>query len=198
MRMRFAGIEAERRGSSHRTGFLPASPLGEVRRPMRLTGILNHHQPKPFRQFEDRVHLGGLAVQMHRDNRRHAPSRIALYQMPGSLIQAALILQVFQEFLRIHVVGALVHVDKHRPRASLRDCFSGRDKGIGDGYYHIAFNYTRRHECEAESVGAAAHTHTFAGIAKRGELALKRFHHRSADKARSIQRRREHVHQLLP
>ena len=63
----------------------------------------------------------------------------------------ALLLEVLAQFLRIHVVGALVDVDELRQRAGLRNRFRRRDKGIRNSDGHIPWLHACRHQGEAQA-----------------------------------------------
>ena len=45
---------------------------------MRLAGIFNHHQDRTSaKQFQDRIHVGHLPVEMNRDDCRHRLAKVA-------------------------------------------------------------------------------------------------------------------------
>ncbi len=58
-------------------------------------------------------------------------------------IGRALLLQIFAQPLRVHVVGALVDVHKFRMRAGLRNGFGGGDEGVRHGDDDVAGLHAR-------------------------------------------------------
>src|SRR6202045_2268553 len=63
----FTGIKTETghvSDAADRTAFILCS--------VRLRGIFDNNQPMSTRDFHDRIHVGGLAIQMHREDRLRA------------------------------------------------------------------------------------------------------------------------------
>ena len=87
-------IEAERRRGAERAG-----PPAAQRRAVRLRGVLEHDEPVLAGECGDRVHVGALAVEVHRDDRLRARGRGALGSSPG-----------------VEREPRLVDVDEHRRR----------------------------------------------------------------------------------
>src|SRR5688500_7837547 len=56
-----AGIETEATQISHGSAALPF-----IFRAMRLGSIFDHRQAKPTRDFEDRIHVGWISIEMYR------------------------------------------------------------------------------------------------------------------------------------
>ena len=92
------GVEAERGGLAE-----PAGPASLVGRTDRLGGILQHEQAVMPRDLVDRVHVGGLTVEMDRDDR----TRLRRH---GRL-----------DLRRVDIVGVRLDVDEHRPGAGPPD-----------------------------------------------------------------------------
>src|SRR5207249_536422 len=111
-----AGIEAERRGPTHRSGFPPAPLLPrEVFSAVRLAGVLDDHEVVPGRQLENRIHIGDLPVQVHRDQGRdRAPGAMA-HETAGDRVGCTPGLEVRPERLGVHRVRSLIDVDEIRP-----------------------------------------------------------------------------------
>ena len=77
----FPRIKAEGRGSSHRSRLHPAVVLSrKIFGAVRLAGVLNHDQTVALRQFQNRIHVGHLPVQMDRNDGRDRASTAAADQ----------------------------------------------------------------------------------------------------------------------
>src|SRR5262249_54568489 len=112
-------IEAECRSAPYRAGGLPAIPLArEILGTVRLASVFNYDQAKTLGKFADRVHVSHLAVKMYWDHGCYRATT-TLADQAASGVFRALPFQILPKFLRIHVVGALVNVDKLRSRTRL-------------------------------------------------------------------------------
>ena len=111
--------------------------------------------------------------------------------------KVALRFQVLAQFLRIHVVRSLVDVDEIWPRACLRDCFRRRDEGIGNRDYCVTRPDSRGEESKAQGIRAIRHSNAVLGRAECRELALKLFHHRTANESRGVESLMEDLSQFF-
>ena len=149
---------------------------------MRLAGIFNHHQPIGLCQLQDRVHVGYLAVEMHRHNGGHR-TVAPLADRTSVGIPSALLLQILPEPLDGHVVGVLVDVDKLRNCSRLRNRLGGGNKRVGHGHHHVARLHSAGHDREAQSIRSAVDRNRMGCIAEFCKGALEIFDHGTADKA---------------
>src|SRR5271165_4954278 len=104
---------------------------------MSLAGIFYYDQIPSLGQLENPIHVSRLPVEVNRHDRRNHPASAAGNRPSGKLIAIAPRFQEFAKLFRIHVVGALVDVDKLRLRTSLGDGFGGSDESVRHGEYAI-------------------------------------------------------------
>ena len=79
---------------------------------MRLTGVFDDCQVVFFSETQNRVHIGRLAVQMYRNDRRNCLPGPSANGIAGVLIDMAPRLQILPELFRIQAAGATIDVDK--------------------------------------------------------------------------------------
>ena len=183
-----AGIEAERCGVSHRPGLAPAGfLLREILRAVRLAGILDEDEVVPSRQLEERVHVGDLPIQMHRNDGRHRAASALAHHPTRPPVGGALGLQVDSQLLGIHRVGARIDIDEIRPRADLRDRFRRRDEGERHRHDGVSGLDARRDQGEAQRVRAAGDSNAHLRLAELRKVALEFLHHGAADEPGSVE-----------
>ena len=153
---------------------------------MCLASILNHDQTKTRRKFQDRIHVGGLSVEVDWHNGSDGPAAAAADEL-ARLVGCALLFQILPQLFRIQVVGALVDVDELRKCSRLRNGFGGGDEGVRYGHDNVAGRHATRHDGEAQGIGAAADGDRMARTAERGKRLLEFFHHRTADETGGVQ-----------
>src|ERR1035438_8695525 len=115
-----ARIEAECGRPPHRPS-LPPAPFSfrKVLSAMSLTGVLHNRQMIPACELQDGIHIRGLTVKVHRNDRCDASAGLPIHQLSLFAIDATVNLNVFPEFLSIHVLSMLVDVHECRPAAGL-------------------------------------------------------------------------------
>src|ERR1019366_3829068 len=170
---------------------------GEILRAVGLAGVFDYYQVVAFREFEDGVHVRGLAVEVNGHYGPHRQTELAVHQCAGSLIDLAFGFEVLGQLARIHVVGPLIDIDEIGPGAGLGDGFRGGDEGVRDGQDDGAGSDARGDQGEAEGVRAAADADAMLGGAVGGEVTLKLFDHGAADEGRGFQGPAEDGRQLV-
>src|SRR6266567_1040389 len=66
------GIKAECRRPAHRAGLHPAIALaGKIFSAVGLASVFNHDEIVLLRDFQNRIHVGSLAIKMDRNERRY-------------------------------------------------------------------------------------------------------------------------------
>src|SRR5580704_3532733 len=139
-------IKAECRGMTHRSSRTPAVfLLGKILGSVSLAGVFHNDQVIPTRDFKDWIHICGLSVQMHRNNRCDRSPEFAVIRFSGLAVQEAFSLDVFLKLAGVHAVSSLVHIDEVRPAAGLADTFRGCDERVGNRENYLARSYSRGH-----------------------------------------------------
>ena len=161
-----AGIEAEARQIAQAAA-APAVMLGRVR----LRRVLDHPQAVPPGDGQDRVHVGRLAVEMHRHDGPRARRDRRL------------------DLGRIQVVGIGRNVDKHRRRAGLVDRLGGRVEGERGCDHLIARADAARQERQVQRRSARSDPDRGLGADKAGESLLERSDLRPHDEAGALHTR---------
>ena len=87
--------------------------FGKVLGAVSLAGVLDDDQVVAFGEFQDRIHVSHLSVQMNWNNRGDGTSAAAADQLAGRS-RVHLLFEIIAEPFGIHVVGTLVNVDKLR------------------------------------------------------------------------------------
>ena len=106
-----AGIKAECGGLAHRPCSSPGFHFpGKILGAMRLAGIFHHNQLVLFCNFQNRVHVGSLAIQVDGNNCGDASSAASADKL--GFIQSALVLHIFPEFVGIEVIGPFVNIEE--------------------------------------------------------------------------------------
>ncbi len=121
-----------------------------------LRGVLDDDQAALPRDGEDRVHVGRLAVEVHRDDRLRA-------RRDGGL-----------ELRRVHRVGARVNVHQPRARARVADGRDGGDERERHGDDLVARPDAGGEQRQVQRAGAGVDGDAVAGGAVGGELLLER------------------------
>src|SRR5579864_7601213 len=150
---------------------------------MGLTCILDDANPVGLGLLHDRIHVGHLTIEMHRDNGGDPLPCLAFLEDPGLEINLAL---GFKEFLQlgwIHVVRALANVNEPRLCSSLGDCLRGCDKCIRNCDNDIPCSNPGRHQAEPHGICPTAHTDAIRNIAKLCKTLFEVFNRWSANKA---------------
>src|SRR5579862_305175 len=183
-----ARVETERRRSAHGAGLFPGAFLArKILCAMRLAGIFDHHQAVLFGQSENRIHVGGLAIEVNWNYCRNDAPGSLLDQLAQTRVKRAPVFQVLPQTFRIHGVGLIIDVHERDMRSHLGDGFGGCDKGVRYRDHDLIWLDVGRHECESQCIGSAVYADTVFGVAESGELPLKLFHHWTANKTRSRQ-----------
>src|SRR5436190_5516296 len=159
---------------------------------MRLTSIFDNNKVVLLRKVQNRIHIGGLSVQMDWYNRGNNPLRSLLNQLPRFPINLAVALQVFAQFLRVHGVSIFMNVHEGDVQAGLGDSFCRCDKRIRYSHREASWLNPGSQQGEPQSIRPAVYSNTILSTAKLRKLALKLFHHRPTDKPGSLERLPHH------
>ena len=133
----------------------------------------------PVRGGENRIHVGRLPVQMHRDD-AHGARRDRGVEGPG-----------------VHRHGRVIDIHEPDDPAGLRDRLRCCDEGVRNGDYLIARANAEGLVREPERIRAAVEAHRFRNSDVCGELPLESGHLGPADESRRLQRPTERGNQLL-
>src|ERR1700728_1607364 len=163
---------------------------------MRLAGIFNHNQTVTLRQFQDRIHIGHLPVQMDRNDGGDWTSTAPADQS-SRIVDRALFFEILGEFCGIHVVGLLIDVHKLGQRAGLRNRLRSGNEGVRHSEDNVAGLHAAGHEREAQCVGSAADCYRIARLAEGRKCLLKILYHGATDKSGSPQGLLKNLGQLL-
>jgi hypothetical protein len=145
---RVEGEGAERRDRAHR----PPAVEGAVR----LAGVLEHGEAAPVREFENRLQVRGVPVEVHGHDRPRARG-----DRP-------------RDGARVEVEGRGVDVHEHRPRARLHDGERGERGGERRRHDLVSGPRPERAQAEVERVGAVRHRDRVLRAEGPRELALER------------------------
>jgi hypothetical protein len=145
-----AGVEAERAEVADR----PAA-AALVPRAVRLAVVFDHLQAVLRRDGHDGIHVGRLAVEMHRDN------------------GLGLLRDDRGNERRVDVVGDRVAIDQHRHRAKRGHRERRGDEGVAGHDHFVARADAHRLEGQAQGVEARAHADGVLRPHHPGELALE-------------------------
>ena len=129
-----------------------------VFRAVRLRGIFDHDQSVPPGDFHDRVHVGGLTVKMHRQDRLRA-------RRDRSLNRSG-----------IHGERSGIDIDQHGLRSGIADRGDAGDKSKRDGDDFIAGTNARGEQGEMQRAGAGIQCDAFRGAAIGREFLFERSH----------------------
>ena len=145
---------------------------------MRLSGVLKDEQAVTFRHRLDRVHLGRLAVQMHRHDRARSRRNRPL------------------DTARVEGIGAWVYVDRDRNGSNVRNGEPARDKGLSrhDDFVPRANPGGAQHK--TQSVKAIAYADGMFRAAVGGEFALEGLEFRPEDRATAVDHPGDHGHRF--
>jgi len=145
----FAGVETV-------TGHIAqdALPLTVVSGAVGLGGVGNNLQVVLSRQFPDRVHVGRLAVKMHRDDG-------FCFWGYGSF-----------DLGRVDVQGGIVHVHEHRRGTGMCDRLGGGDERVGRRDHLVAGADAQSVDAHVQGGGAAAGAHAVLGADIGGKILL--------------------------
>jgi len=159
-----ARVEAEAPERAH-----GAAGPAPVRRAVRLCRVLHHVQAVGTREVEDRVHVGCLAGEVHRDDRL-GPRR------DGRTDLAA-----------VDQVGARVAVDQDRPGADRAHRQGGGDIGVRRQDHLVPWNDVECGQRQPERVQARADTDGMADADELGEGTLELADLRAEDEPRFVE-----------
>ena len=137
-----------------------ADPVPRVLGAVCLRGVLDHLEIVLGADRHDRVHVGGMTVEMNRDDRAGAER--------GRLRD-----QVRPELLGIEREGARVDVHEDRQRARRHDRADGGHRDVGRGDHVIAGPHAAGAQGQVQRVGSRPHADGVARAAVGGELALE-------------------------
>jgi hypothetical protein len=129
-----------------------------------LAGILDHVDAELIGDFQDGLHVGGLAIKMHRHD--GPSSRRDGLPQPLGIERARL--------------GLDVH--EHRRGADIADRPDRCDKRHRDGDDLVAWDEAEYLQRQMQRAGAAVDADAMANLAKSGEIPLKGFNGRAQDK----------------
>src|SRR5215475_4351426 len=101
------------------------------------------------------------------------------------------------KFIWIQIAAPLVYVYKLWPGSHLRDCFGGRQKGMGGRKDHVAPLDTCGEEGKAERISPAGYTNTIRCATKDSKVCLELLDHRPAAEHPVPQGRLENMQQLF-
>ena len=111
----------------------PRKILGAVR----LACILNHDETVPVGKSHDRIHIGHLAVKVHRNNCCDRPAAALADELACRILRAVPLKILLKHFDR-HVQREFVHIHEFRNGPGLRDCLCSGDERIGNGDNHVS------------------------------------------------------------
>ena len=123
---------------------------------------------------------------MNRDYGSHRTAAATADQLSG-LLFLALLLQIFAEFFRVHVVRAFVNVDKFGKSTGLRNGFGSGNEGVRYGHDYVALLDVARHDRKPQGIGAAADGYRVACATERGECLFELFYHGTANESGGVQ-----------
>ncbi len=130
---------------------------------MRLGTILHHAQIVPRGDRQERVHVRGLAVEVHGEQDTRA-RRDAGFHLGD-----------------IHEVRLRDDIDEDRNAARRADGGDGGHRGVGDGDHFVARLEPESFEREEERIRTGSDAHAKSAAAPRGKLLLKCADFRSQD-----------------
>jgi hypothetical protein len=168
------GVEGEDRGVPEGAR-LAAFVFG----PDGLAGVLDHRQTVGPSDFQQRVHVGGLAEDVNRqEGFGRAEPEPAFPKRRGEPAsgRAAALAQVMDglgRLLRADVQGERVDIHKHRDRAFVEDDVGGGDEGERGGEDEIAFADAGGDDAEVKAGRAAGDADGERGPDIRGEAPLE-------------------------
>ena len=132
---------------------------------MSLGTILDHPQPATACDFQDRVHVGRLAVQVHRDNAHGALGYLRLDQR------------------RVDRVGDGIDVHEHRLGTVLAYRLASGNPSLGRHDHLVTRLHAKRMHGDVERVGAIGRGYAMLRMHQRGIFGFERLHVRAAHKA---------------
>ena len=153
-----AGIEAPGHGIAVR-----AQALALVARAVRLRAVFQHAQAVLAGNGQNCVHIGGLTVEMHRQDDFGARG-------DGGL-----------DARRVDVVGALVRLHRHRRRAALADGQPGGDVGVAGHDDFVARPDVHGAQGQVQRIQAVGHADAVGGAAVSGIFGFEGVHFRAED-----------------
>ena len=167
---------------AHRARFPPAILLlREILGAVRLARIFHYDQLIEPRQFQNRIHVRALPINMHRNNGGNRGSPLAVIRPARFAVEITFLLQIFLQLPRVHVVRAFVDVHEIRSRARLGNRLGRRNKRMRHRDDHVAGLNARRHQRKSHRVRAARQSDAVRRVAELCEVALEFFHHGAAD-----------------
>src|SRR5690606_32785592 len=171
-----AGEEAVGAHVPHRSGLALAAVPGAER----LRAVLDDLQAMTLGYGEDRVHLRGSAVEVHREDRLRARRDRGLYQA------------------RVDVEGAFVDVDEDRRGADVADRLGGGEEAERGRDDLVARADAEGAQADHERVGAAVDPYGVLHAQVVGDLALEGLHLGPADELAAAHDALEGGAQLVP
>src|SRR6266404_5166670 len=99
---------------------------------------------------------------------------------------------------RIHRVGGLVNIDKHRPSSTVSNGLGSGHKCIGNGDYFVARSYAMRQERQPKRFCSTADADSVATSTIRRKIRLELFDERSAGKGAAVNHLADRAVKLRP
>jgi hypothetical protein len=143
-------VEGERAQPGERADRAPLVP-----RPVRLAGVLHQSDPAPAREVEQRIEVGGMAVEVHGQERPRARGERLLHGFGR------------------HVERRGIEVGEHGPRARAQDAERGESGAERRGHDLVARAHAQRLERELDRLRAVGHAHGVFRPERLREFALE-------------------------
>src|SRR5882724_9920445 len=145
-----------------------------------LGRVLDDEEIMVPRELKNWIHVGRLAEQMHWNDGLGARAK-RLFK-PG----------------RVHRVGGLVNIDKHRPSSTVSNGLGSGHKCIGNGDYFVARPNAARQKREPKRFGPTADADSVPASTIRRKIRLELFDERSAGKGAAVNHLADRAVKLRP
>ena len=155
------GVETEAGEIADGADLRHPAPVHVPRRAGRVRRVLDDFQIVVARDLENAIHVAGVAGEVHRQNRAHAPIGAALER----LLDAR----------GIDVEGARIDVDEHRPRAQVAEHLRRRGESERRGDNLVARTDAERPQRQMQRAGAMRKRERMLGAHVLGEFVLEAF-----------------------
>src|ERR1700731_2672857 len=99
---------------------------------------------------------------------------------------------------RVHRVGGLVNIDKHRPSSTVSNGLGSGHKCIGNGDYFVARSYAMRQERQPKRFCSTADADSVPTSTIRRKIRLELFDERSASKGAAVNHPADRAVKLRP
>ena len=138
------GVEGEHRDVRDRAHRTPAQ-----RRAQRVGGVLDHRDAPRARERSQRVEIGGVPSEVHRQQRAGARRDRGL------------------DRARVQAQRVALDVHQHRPGAHVLDRAHARGEGPGRGHHLVARPHAVGEQRQVEAAGGVGERHAVAGAGQR-------------------------------